>query len=98
MEESFEELYEQFLKCRKEKIKELIEVQSQISIAEEVSHVRRAQNSLQSHLEATDSDVMGVGKDQLSYINQNQNQTVLPTSQAIDVAQIGMIENVEFED
>lgn len=111
MEESLDELYQQFVECRKKKIKELIEVQSQMSVAEEVSHVKRAQNALQSHLEATDSaiaaakisseirananfmmDVMGLGKEQLLA----QNQTVLP--EAKPVAQIGVIESVEFED
>lgn len=117
MEESFEELYEQFLNCRKEKIKELIEVQSQLNIAEEVSHVKGAQIALKTRLEEADSaiaaaklsseiranasfmmDVMGVGKEQLTAINQNQNQAVIPSSQSIDVAKLGMIENVEFED
>lgn len=111
MEESLDELYQQFVECRKKKIKELIEVQSQMSVAEEVSHVKRAQNALQSHLESTDSaiaaakisseirananfmmDVMGLGKEQLLA----QNQTVLPESKP--VAQIGVIESVEFED
>lgn len=111
MEESLDELYQQFVECRKKKIKELIEVQSQMSVAEEVSHVKRAQNALQSHLEATDSaiaaakisseirananfmmDIMGLGKEQLVA----QNQTVLPEPKP--VAQIGVIESVEFED
>ena len=111
MEESLDELYQQFVECRKKKIKELIEVQSQLSVAEEVSHVKRAQNALEQLISETDSgmvasnlakeirananfmmDVMGLGKEQLS----SQNQTVLP--EAKPVAQIGVIESVEFED
>lgn len=111
MEESLDELYQQFVECRKKKIKELIEVQSQMSVAEEVSHVKRAQNALEQLISETDSgmvasnlakeiranasfmmDVMGLGKEQLLA----QNQTVLP--EAKPVAQIGVIESVEFED
>lgn len=111
MEESLEELYQQFVECRKQKIKELIEVQSQMSVAEEISHVKRAQNALEQLISETDSgmvasnlakeirananfmmDVMGLGKEQLS----SQNQTVLPEPKP--VAQIGVIESVEFED
>lgn len=111
MEESLDELYQQFVECRKKKIKELIEVQSQMSVAEEVSHVKRAQNALEQLLSETDSsvsaaklsseirananfmmDVMGLGKEQLVA----QTQTVLPEPKP--VAQIGVIESVEFED
>lgn len=57
MEESLDELYKQFVECRKKKIKELIEVQSSMSVAEEVSHVKRAQNALEQLLSETDSSV-----------------------------------------
>lgn len=82
-----------------------------MSVAEEVSHVKRAQNALEQLISETDSgmvasnlakeirananfmmDVMGLGKEQLLA----QNQTVLPESKP--VAQIGVIESVEFED
>lgn len=114
MEESLDELYKQFVECRKKKIKELIEVQSQISVAEEVSYVKRAQTVLGQILSETDSavsasklsseirsnanfmmDVMGLGKEQLSA----QNQSVLPEPKPVaNIPQIGVIENVEFED
>lgn len=58
MEESLEELYQQFVECRKQKIKELIEVQSQMSVAEEVSHVKRAQNALEQLISETDSGMV----------------------------------------
>lgn len=57
MEESLDELYQKFLESRKKKLKELIEVQDQMSIAEVVSHVKNAQNELESHLKETDSPI-----------------------------------------
>lgn len=57
MEESLDELYQKFLESRKRKLKELIEVQDQMSIAEEVSRVKRTQNMLESHLRDTDSPI-----------------------------------------
>lgn len=55
MEESLDELYQKFLESRKRKLKELIEVQDQMSIAEEVSRVKRTQSMLESHLRDTES-------------------------------------------
>ena len=57
MEESLDELYQKFLESRKNKLRELIEVQEQMSIAEEVSRVKRTQNMLESHLRDTDSPI-----------------------------------------
>ena len=57
MEESLDELYQRFIESRKRKIKELIEVQEQMSIAEEVSRVKRTQSMLESHLRDTDSPI-----------------------------------------
>lgn len=114
MEESLDELYKQFIESRKRKIRELIEVQNGMSIAEEVSHVKKAQNSLESLLSETDSpmaatkisseiranavfmmDVMGVGKEQLTAMNQSASTPVLPTQEA---KQIGVIEDISFEE
>lgn len=114
MEESLDELYNQFIESRKRKIRELIEVQNGMSIAEEVSHVKRAQNELESLLSETDSpmaatkisseiranavfmmDVMGVGKEQLTAMNQSASTPVLPTQEA---KQIGVIEDISFEE
>lgn len=57
MEESLDELYQKFLESRKRKLRELIEVQDQMSIAEEVSRVKRTQEMLVSHLRDTDSAI-----------------------------------------
>ena len=111
MEESLDELYQQFVECRKKKIKELIEVQSQMSVAEEVSHVKRAQNALEQLISETDSGMVASNLAKEIRANANfmmdvmglgkdqlsaQNQTVLPESKP--VVQIGVIESVEFED
>lgn len=95
MEESLDELYRQFVECRKKKIKELIEVQSSMSVAEEVSHVKRAQIALEQLLSETDSSVSASKLSSEIRANANfmmdvmglgkeqiiaQNQTVLPES------------------
>ena len=114
MEESLDDLYKQFIESRKRKIKELIEVQNELSIANEVSRVMRTQDCLESLLKDTDSpiaatklsseiranssfmmDVMGVGKEQLTTMNQAASTPVLPTQEA---KQIGVIEDISFEE
>ena len=106
MEESLDDLYKQFVESRKRKIKELIEIQDQMSIADEVSRVRSAQDCLESLLKETDSpiaatklsseiranssfmmEVMGLGKEQLTTMNQSANSPVLPNE---EVKQIGV--------
>ena len=85
-----------------------------MSIANEVSRVMRTQDCLESLLRDTDSpiaatklsseirsnsmfmmDVMGVGKEQLSMVNQAATTPVLPNDES---KQIGVIEDIEFED
>ena len=114
MEESLDDLYKQFVESRKRKIKELIEIQDQMSIAYEVSSVRSAQDCLESLLKETDSpiaatklsseiranssfmmEVMGLGKEQLTTMNQAANSPVLPNE---EVKQIGVIEDISFEE
>lgn len=114
MEESLDELYKQFVECRKQKIKELIEVQSQMSVAEEVSHVKRAQNALEQLISETDSGM--VASNLAKEIRANatfmmdvmglgkeqlsaHNQMALPSPTPVsNIPQIGVIESVEFED
>lgn len=114
MEESLDELYQRFLESRKRKLRELIEVQDQMSIAEEVSRIKRAQSNLESHLRDTDSpiaatklsseiransgflmEVMGVGKENLTVMNQSANP-VLPTAQSTSA--VGVIEAISFDE
>lgn len=114
MEESLDELYKQFVECRKKKIKELIEVQSQMSVAEEVSYVKQAQNNLMQILSETDSAVSASKLSSEIRANANfmmdvlglgkeqlsaQNQMALPSPTPVaNIPQIGVIESVEFED
>ena len=114
MEESLDELYQKFLESRKRKIKELIEVQDQMSIAEEVSRVKRTQSMLESHLRDTDSPVAATKLS--SEIRANSgflmevmgvggeqmkqiNQTATPVlPNEQATVQIGVIEGINFEE
>ena len=114
MEESLDELYQRFLESRKKKLRELIEVQDQMSIAEEVSRIKRTQRSLEDLMESTESavaatklsgeiransnflmEVMGVGKENLTVMNQSAN-SVLPSAQSTSA--VGVIEAISFDE
>lgn len=114
MEESLDELYQKFIESRKRKLSELIDVQDQMSIAEEVSRIKRTQSNLESRIRDTESDVvatkisseiranssflmevMGVGKENLTVLNQSTTQ-VLPTAQSTSA--VGVIEAISFDE
>jgi len=56
--QSLESLYQEFVATRMEKLKELIECQKQLSVAQELSNVKRAQEQLVTRIAETESDVV----------------------------------------
>lgn len=114
MEESLDELYQKFLESRKRKLRELIEVQDQLSIAEVVSHVKNAQDELESHLKDTDSPIAATrltneiraNSDFLMEVMgvgseqmKQLNQTAAPVLPNQEASyQVGVIEGINFEE
>lgn len=114
MEESLDELYQKFLVSRKNKLRELIEVQDQMSIAEEVSRIKKTQSMLELHLKDTDSPIAATKLS--SEIRANSgflmdimgvggeqmkqiNQTAVPVlPNQQSAVQIGVIEGISFEE